>query len=336
MYDSLLSEEGLTHSKKIIQDDMLIAGLLDRIGSMDIMDVGTGRQALSMGLLGAGKVDHYDISKPHVKRFCGLLKEKYSKLPITTTNLDLCLDKLPANKYDLVYLAGIVHHFSNPAAGLKNCAQAVKPGGMIWLYFYRSGTFKWFVTEMIRRLLSSNDLDKYFYSTAMLFSSGNISNPITSQIMDDFFAPYIYLFPPESYLRFMNSLGFELCSTSHADPLTSCNHDLCHHSAVLVFKRTKELNIESVDTGLLLNPENEVDQLNPEMYTNKTTHKIIEVFHKVKVLLDQKDDEALRYSLCLAMHKNGAPQYYNEKALPPRRQETFDLLTNALTYLESR
>ncbi len=333
MYESLLSDNGIIHIKKIIEDDMRIAGVLEKLSSLRIMDVGTGRQALSMGLLGAGKVEHYDISKAHVKRFGNLLREQYPKLPVTTTHADLCIDELPRDSYDFVYLAGIVHHFSNPGIGLLNCARAVKLNGRIWVYFYRSGTFKWFVTEMIRGLLSTDDLDRYFYASAQLYGHGDIANPVTSQVMDDLFAPYIHLFPPQDYLRFMNLLGFELCSTSHSEPLLSCNHDLCHHSAVLVFERTQALEMEAIDTHTLLQPEDETDQLDPKLYEDEDTIDIISLYGEVKELFADKDDDVMRFALCLSMHRIGAPQYYGEASLPPCRTELKKVLTHARNYL---
>ena len=336
MYDMLLSEERLEHSKQVVEDDLRIAGVLHKLPEMRMMDVGTGRQALSMALLGAGQVDHYDISKAHVERFGRLLNERHPGLPVSTNNLDLCVGELPRDHYDFVYLAGIVHHFSNPATGLLNCARAVKPGGRLWCYFYRSGTFKWFVTEMIRRLLSADDLDTYFYASAQLYGAGKVDSPVTSQIMDDFFAPYIFLFPPQDYLRFMNQLGFDLCSTSHADPMAACNHDLCHHSAVLVFERTRELDMTAVDTKTLLRPEGEVDQLDKSLYADEQSRELIDLYEAVRSLFSERDDAVMRFGLCLAMHRVGAPQYYGEQALPPRRAELRTLLENARDYLRNR
>ncbi len=76
MYNELLSEEHIANIVNIIKNDFEIAGIIDKYSSLKIMDVGTGRQALAMALLGVKTVEHYDISKEHVNRFKKLLKKR--------------------------------------------------------------------------------------------------------------------------------------------------------------------------------------------------------------------------------------------------------------------
>lgn len=336
MYDNLLSESSLKSIVDIVKNDFQIAGIIDKYSSFKIMDVGTGRQALAMGLLGVKAIDHYDISKEHVNRFKKLLnKKKYNNLNISTSNLDLCKKPLPKNKYDFVYLSGIVHHFSNTARGIINCANAVKKNGLIWIYFYRSGTFKWFVNEMIRGLISTEDIDKFFISSSINYANGNLSNSNTSQIMDDFFAPYINLYNPQQYIKFMMKLGFELYSSSHSDPLSDVSHNKAHHSAVLVFKKI-DTNININGLGQLLQPSDEINQLDRKLYEDKETKSIIDVYFKLKKKILNKKYDVLRYSTCLAMHKIAGPQYYGEPELPPKRKELKILLKTALNYVNKK
>ncbi|WP_461208463.1 class I SAM-dependent methyltransferase [Desulfocurvus sp. DL9XJH121] len=333
MYEQILNEQGIERLKDIVAHDLRTAGVFGRLPKMRMMDVGTGRQALSMALLGAGSVDHYDISHEHVARFSDLLRARFPELPVKTRRLDLCLEGLPTGLYDFVYLSGIVQHFSDPAQGLRNCAGAVKQGGLIWIYFYRSGTFKWFVAEMIRSLLSVEDLDRFFYSSAQIYAAGDITNPVTSQIMDDFFAPYIHLFSPQDYMEFMRLLGFRLASSSHADPLSSCNHDMCHHSAVLVFQREDMQELDLVETGDLLKPSSDVYQLNPDLYDDDQSKELIALFDEVRSLLERKGDDVFRFSLCIALHRIAGPQYYGDQELPPKRNELKGVLLSARQYL---
>jgi len=318
MYDQLLDEAYLReHTLPIIQNDVKTAGLLHDIENLDIMDVGMGRQALCFALLGARSVRHFDISKDHVARFSALISKQYQDLPLTTTNLDLCKVAPPKDAFDFVFLNGIVHHFSNTAVGLKNCAAGVRQNGRIWAYFYRSGTFKWFVCDMIRRLLNARDLDASFIASALIYSEGRLADPTVSCIMDDFFAPYIHLYSPFEYIEFMERLGFKVCASNDIDPLSSVNHECMHHSATLVYERRDMFDLDSVDTGQLLTPASEIDQLNPSLYRNDAPKRCIDAFRKVEELLASGSNPALVWSLCLAMHKFAAPQYYggNEYAL---------------------
>jgi SAM-dependent methyltransferase len=311
LYETILSESFIRENTlPILRDDLKIAGVYDRIKNLDIMDVGTGRQALTFALLDAKSVSHFDISEDHVARFSALLSENYPNLPITTEHIDLCRNAPPKEKYDFVYLNGIVQHFSNTATGLKNCAASVKPNGRIWVYFYRSGTFKWFVCSMIRKMLNAVDLDASFIASALIYSEGRLDDPAVSLIMDDFFAPYIHLYSPFQYIEFMERLGFKKCASNDLEPLCEVDHSCLHHSATIVYERQEMLEIDEVDTAGLLTPETEVDQLDPSLYENDGPKRCIEAFLKVEELVASGVNPVVLWSLCLAMHKLAAPQYY--------------------------
>jgi len=313
MYDQLLDETYLQqHLLPIIENDLKTAGLIHDIQNLDIFDVGMGRQALCFALLKAKSVSHFDISEDHVARFSNLLSEKYQNLPITTTNIDLCKNAPPKLSYDFVYLNGIVHHFSNTAEGLKNCADSVKLNGRIWVYFYRSGTFKWFVCDMIRRLLNARDLDSSFISSALIYSEGRLNDPTVSCIMDDFFVPYIHLYSPFEYIQFMERLGFKVCASNDLDPMSAINHECMHHSATIVYERQELRDFENIDTGDLLTPRAEIDQLDFSLYRNDAPKRCIEAFLKVEEKVKSGVNPVVLWSLCLAMHKFAAPQYYGE------------------------
>ena len=312
-YDRLLDETFIREiTLPIIEEDLRIAGMLDDIRNLDTLDVGTGRQALCMALLNAKSVHHYDLSKFHVSRFSKIIEEKYGHLPIRTTYLDICKSKLPKEAYDFVYLNGIVQHFSNTSAGLKNCAASVRLGGRIWVYFYRSGTFKWFVCSMIRRLLNAQYLDDSFVASALVYSDGQLADDIVSCIMDDFFAPYIHLYSPFQYMDFMELLGFKPCASSALDPLSFINHQSMHHSATIVFERSDVRDIEKIDTGDLLEPKSEIDQLDGDLYASPMAKNCIAKFLSVEKMAKDDANPIVIWSLCLAMHKIAAPQYYGE------------------------
>ncbi|MDA1024255.1 MAG: methyltransferase domain-containing protein [Proteobacteria bacterium] len=324
-----------------IRRDLELAGVYHDLTKLTVMDVGLGRQALSMKLLGAKEVNHYDLSFEQVAGLSSYILEKNLQ-NISSQQCDLCNFNLPSEKYDFVYLNGIVHHLSNTAGGLKNCSQAVKVGGKIWVYFYRSGTFKWFVCQMIRDITNANEIDSVFKSAVISLGdvivsddAGNGLNttyPAVTTLIDDFFAPYIHLYPPIEYIEFMGKLGFQLSSSSNSDPLAAVSHDLAHHSAVLVFERTVERDISAVDTGMLLTPENDVDQLSPDLYISDLTKRAIDLFADVKQKVDDTPDPATSLALRMRLHRIAAPQYYGEQELPPRYEELIRILQLFLKY----
>lgn len=145
--------------------DLARAGVAHRLGELDVMDIGIGRQTIGFGLLGARSVHNFDISDLHVREFKAVLADHYPELPVKATCLDVCVTAPPVDRFDFVYLNGIVQHFSNTATGLRHCAAAVRPHGRIWVCFYRWGSFKWFVCEMIRRLTMK--LDEFCQQTGL-------------------------------------------------------------------------------------------------------------------------------------------------------------------------
>ena len=84
LYDRLLDEDALREMQEIVGTNLKIAGVLSKISSLDVMDVGTGRQAFSMALLKAKSVEHFDISEEHVNRFNKLIRDHHSNLPIVS------------------------------------------------------------------------------------------------------------------------------------------------------------------------------------------------------------------------------------------------------------
>ena len=336
IYDQLLNEDAMREMQGIVGTDLKIAGVLDNISDLDVMDVGTGRQALSMALLKAKSVEHFDISQEHVDRFNSLLRHRYSDLPIVSQQRDLCITAPPADRYDFVYLSGIVHHFSNTAIGLKNCAAAVRLGGTIWVYFYRSGTFKWLICYMIRQLMETNERELYYHASAQILGNGDVSNLGTSRVMDDFFAPYIHLYSPNEYLEFMCSLGFEISATSHCDPFSDINLDLAHHSGVIVFRRVEEKDIQSVDTARMLQPESANDQISSSLQNDPRVIEIISLFQDLKERLAVADNPVLRFATCMGLHKFSAPQYYEMTGVPKQAPDYVGvnrMLASALDHL---
>lgn len=316
-YEELMSERMLEAIEPLIRTDLLKAGVYHRMHDLDVMDIGMGRQAVTLARLGAKSVAHHDISQAHVDRFSKMLKDRFRSLPITTRQTDVVLEPPASQAYDFVYLNGIVHHFSDTAAGLRNCARAVRPGGRIWVYFYRSGTFKWFLCSMIRRITSAENLDAGFVSAALTYAAGKYQDVLTGRIMDDFFVPYIHLYTPQNYMDFMDALGFRVCGSQDIDPLADVNHDCLHHSATLVFERVRPLEDER-PTDRMLTPAADIDQLDPALYTGDPRPlKCIDAFLKFEERALKRPRDMVVWTALLALHKLAAGQYYGGTELPP-------------------
>src|SRR3989344_676800 len=238
------------------------------------LDVGTGRQAVAALKLGAKKVRHYDISRYNVRNVRKYTREH--KLPIITKQVDLV--EYAPRKADLVYLHGIVQHFSHVGKGLKNCLDSVVVGGVVWLYFYRSGTFKQFVIYLLRDLIKeTKNIDEFFLNAAILYSGDVTPNYMVSGMMDDFFADYVYLYEPKMYLQFLRDAGFEIKFSSKLEPRAASVDHSFHESVIIGAKRIRE---GTPDTSLLA-PEKSINQLSIK-YKNKYIADTVYAYNRLK------------------------------------------------------
>lgn len=145
---------------------------------------------------------------------------------LDTTCCDLVETDLGLARFDFIYLNGIVQHFSDVGRGLVNCIRALKPGGLLWLYFYRSGTFDQFFLYMQRNLVGGSNIAAdaaqmrdHYVAGRMFFASEAKDNYLTSIYMDGVFTRYAHLYTVETYLDFAKACGLEIASSSGLDPL---------------------------------------------------------------------------------------------------------------------
>lgn len=166
------------------------------LSKLSIFNVGTGREAIYLAKLGAKEVTHMDISAPNVKKTNAFILENNIK-NLISINGDLQEYRLPQNKYDLIFLAGIYQHLNTPAKGLINISQSMKLGGKLYMGWYRSGEWRWFICELIRRLVNPSMSKQVEIQTAINQCFGSSHAWQVSRIMDDFFIPAHHEFHPK-------------------------------------------------------------------------------------------------------------------------------------------
>lgn len=274
-----------------IRRDLVKSGIaLDKLSQWDVMDVGTGRQALALLNLGARKVSHFDISSENIAKVRAHIERNAIGKKLDTTCCDLVEADLGRDRYDFVYLNGIVQHFSDVGRGLRNCMLALKPGGTLWLYFYRSGTFDNFVLYMLRTLAygsnvaSDDNLTRDHYVAARLFYSPEIrDNFLTSIYMDGLFTRYARLYTAKTYLDFATQCGFDVVSSSGLDPLgKDVDHYFARAATVVTLKKTRTVSDADIaQAAKLLAPDAEVDQLDPALYQEPEIIASIELYKRL-------------------------------------------------------
>jgi SAM-dependent methyltransferase len=250
-----------------------------------VLDVGTGRQAVAFLRLGARKISHFDISPEFVGAVQKYIEKNGLAERMSSTQADLVTHLLPTKAFDLVYLNGVIQHVSHIGRALDNCARSSKIGGTFWLYFYRSGTFRNFVNEVLRGLMQGTSMRQVHFAALQFFDGWSRPNLMVSSIMDDLFTPHIQLFSPAQYLAAIDALGFEVGSSSGLlEPEREVNHSGIPESVVICstrkdVKSRNEFEIES------MSPACAVSQTDPGLYADQP--EILETLDLFKTLRQQ-------------------------------------------------
>lgn len=289
LYSEVGNPDVIEKYKMSINRDMRKAGIpLSDLHKFKVMDVGTGRQAIAFYSLGADFVSHFDLSERNVERMKLFIGDNALYGKINTENADLVERILPREDFDLVFLHGIVQHFSHTGKGLLNCLNAVKPGGYVSLYFYRSGTFFNFLVYLIRDLIKgAGDYREFFISSILLFTGDCHPNRFVSDIMDSLFVPYMHLYTPNSYIDFVKACGFDIISSSKLDPYgKAVDHTYAYPSVILTCRKTAQTATDS-EIAEILSPEKSVNQLDASIYSECDRHiiKTIDAYSSLKKLI---------------------------------------------------
>lgn len=345
LYNEIGDSEVIESYKNSIKRDLKKGGIsLDELKDFHILDVGTGRQAIAFNQLGAKKVNHYDISPNNVQRMKEFIKINSLEDKITTECLDLVKQAPPKDEFDLVFLHGIVQHFSHTGLGLKNCLEAVKEKGYLSLYFYRSGTFFNFLVYLIRDLIkNTGDYKEYFVNSILLYSENCGPNYFVSQLMDSLFVPHMHLYAPDEYISFVKAFGFEIISSSKLDPYGKrVDHTYAHPSVVITCKRmnAKNPDLSEID---LLSPGRSVDQLDPKNYLSddRMILNTIECYNSFKQIMKLKNTPpSIIMSLAFKLYKylqnldHGLERNINVNEGNERHQGLVDILNDAKSLIE--
>ena len=292
LYDEIGAPEVIESYKKQIIIDLEKSGIsLSRISSYNIMNVGTGREAIAFHYLGAKNVQHYDLGLLNVQKMQKFIKENSLENKLSTEYLDIVKGPIPKNHFNYIYLHGVVQHFSNVGTGLLNCIEALKPDGVIWLYFYRSGTFPMFLVYMIRDFIKESKNMQEYYINAVLLRSNLVEQSLyVSGLMDNFFVENMHMYTPSTYISFVRECGLEVVSSSKLDPFGKhIDHRFAHPSVILVCKKTTAKDLSQVNRELL-SPANSVNQLDVKNYTSdhEDILKSISLYKKLKQIVTVK------------------------------------------------
>jgi len=274
------------------------------VAKWKIMDVGLGRQAIAFLNITKNTVDHYDINRTNVKKIQSLIKRNKVSQRLSTNCKDLVHAKLPVKKYDLLYLQGIVQHFSDPSKGLKNCLNAVKPGGIVWIYFYRSGSFNQFIDFILRDFIYNSEISNLkeknliqYVKKIKLFSKKNkFDYHFTDTFIDSVFTKYAWLYRPDVILKSMQKSGYKKIFSSGVKPEgVDYEHSFLRGAFVYVFKKYKHQKLFLNN----LKPHKSINQLKIK-YQSSQIKKTIYIYKNFKKKLNTMSKiNKILLSLCV-------------------------------------
>ena len=139
------------NAEKYILDSLKIMKLKPKdLKNKKIFNIGTGRESRFFASHGAD-VTHIDIGPESVEELKNWSKK--NKLKVNTNQMDIADADIGANKFDIIFLSGIYQHIKYPAIALVKFINALKKNGLMYMGFYRSGEFKYFIVDTIRYIL---------------------------------------------------------------------------------------------------------------------------------------------------------------------------------------
>lgn len=278
----------------------------------NIMNIGTGREALAFLQFKPKYVYHYDISRYQVGRMKAFIKKKKLGHLISSKQLDLSKNPLPKNKFDFIYLHGIIQHTDHPGKTLANLLYSLKTSGHMWFFFSRSGTLIRFIGEIQRRLTKFLNIDDFYAAMKIIENALFQDNKFSDSIMDSSFVPNQTLFTPDPYIKFLKENNIKIYGDSllFKNIKQKVDHIKFHEAVILFVKKmrpTKNIKKSLIEN---LSPKKAVNQLDLKNYkNNKKIREIINTFNKLEPKLKKNPQAA--FALVYFLEKLKI-RHYNE------------------------
>ena len=193
------------NAEKYITDSLKIMKLKTKdLKNKKVFNIGTGRESRFFASHGAD-VTHIDIGPESVNELKNWIKK--NKFKVNTNQIDIADAEIGKNKFDIIFLSGIYQHIKYPALALVKFINALKKNGLMYMGFYRSGEFKYFIVDAIRYILPLKYMSKVRDINSILFTLGEYNHYQSSRVMDDFYVPRKHNFHPKDVISDIKLLG---------------------------------------------------------------------------------------------------------------------------------
>jgi hypothetical protein len=277
MNSNFYSKKNISYVSEIIKKNLKKMGISKNgLKSKTLMNIGNGRESLGLLNFDPKKIYNYDISSLNIKKFKKYIFKNNLNKKIFSSQLDISKNKLPKDKFDFIYLHGIIQHVSNVDLAVQNISSSMKINGQMWFYFYRPGSFNIFLGSLQRQLLKNININNFYR-----YLKKNIkSNIFIDGIMDDCYVPNRQLFYPKQYKKCLESNGCKIYGNTYLKNYYQKNNFLKFHQSVVYFvkKRSKK---KTLVKSKILNRSREANVLDKELYKNRDLHHIIDFVKKI-------------------------------------------------------
>jgi SAM-dependent methyltransferase len=133
--------------------------------------------------------------------------------PAALSRVTGTLERLPFADgcFDVVMSRGVIQHTANPRRALEELLRVCKPGGLLYFYTYRHGTYD-VVLNQLRKLargIGSPVCSRAVYGVCRML---RLDPRASTMILDELFVPIRFAFKEETIREWLRSSGVPLAS----------------------------------------------------------------------------------------------------------------------------
>ena len=272
-----------------------------------VFNIGTGRESRFFAKYGAN-VTHLDIGSETVKELRKWSKKNNKKINSFTSDIEKA--DIGHNTYDIIFLSGIYQHIKVPALSLIKFINSLKKNGIMYMGFYRSGEFKYFIVDSIRHLLNKNDLFEVRKLNSILFTQCDFYNYQSSRVMDDFFVPKKHNFHPKDVINDIKTLGSKVIHIKK--DFRNYSHKGSSYFSIggdrIYIKKTTDKICFEKDVKKKLRTYQGINQILDLKYKHKIIKENISLIKKIKILRTKKKvTKEDIIALCLGLYQFTRP-----------------------------
>ena len=277
-----------------------------------VFNIGTGRESRFFAKYGA-EVTHLDLGKDTVTQLKKWAKKNKKKINSYSSNI--LKTEIGRNKYDIIFLSGIYQHIEKPAYALVKFINALKVNGLMYMGFYRSGEFKYFIVDTIRFLIKKNQIKEARNLNSILYSLAETNHYQTFRVMDDFFVPKKHNFHPKDIISDIKLLGG---SVFYFDKdFRNYNHKGSSYFSIggdrIYVTKKKETYVSLAKIKKRLKTIKGKNQIFDVIYKDKLIKKNIKLILKIKHLNKKRkinDKDIL--NLCIGLYQFTRPLVFDQ------------------------